>query len=130
MGIATFAGLSLTPGSTLPESFVEVAAKDLPGNTSWAVTATVTTRIFGQIVGNDTIRDLHCELRESGAFMGGASDRRVIPSDDSVIRSLTVTGGAFIRPGGGRVSLMCRGQGGLDNVMGALIMLVQVDGFS
>ncbi len=126
MSTATFAGVA--GGLTVPSSFVEVVRKNLPGNTSWAVTAIVTTRAIGQT--DAETRDLDCELRSSGGFIGSASDRRFIPSRADIRRSVTLNGGAFIPAEGGNVSLFCRSSATSETLEAAQIMLIQVDGFS
>jgi hypothetical protein len=134
---ATFAG---TDHQQLASGFVRVASKQLPAG-SWAVTATVNTVV--EVLGNDdvTIRDLVCELRNGSGFIGGATDRREFPPDDSTAftgadpkelrRSLSMNGGAQVPSGGGEVSLWCMTQGDTDErVTHAQMMMIQVDHFS
>jgi hypothetical protein len=84
---------------------------------------------------------LVCELRNGSGFIGGATDRREFPPDDStaftvsdskqLIRSLSMNGGAQVPPGGGEVSLWCRTQGNTDEaVIYSQMMMVQIGGFS
>ena len=120
---ATFAGNG-APGVLLGQSFTQVASKNLPAG-SWAIVATVNTIAIGQFAGGDVITD---ELRSGTAFLGGATDRRVVPEDDDVQRSLSMNGGAQIPAGGGVVSLWCRSQG-LEYATYSQIMMTQVGGF-
>jgi hypothetical protein len=125
---ATFALLA-TPELQLNTSYVKVASKTLPAG-SWAAIATLSTSVPGAFTGDDIIRDLACELRNGTAFIGGATDRRVIPPE-AAKRSLAITGGAFIPSGSAEVSLWCSSQNGsAEEVDGAQIMFLQVGGFS
>ena len=60
--------------------------------------------------------------------MGSATDRRVIPIDESIKRSLTMNGGASL-PAGGEVSVWCRSQSATEIVTDAQVMIMQVGGF-
>jgi hypothetical protein len=84
-------------------SFTKVAGKFLPAG-SWAITATANTTT-GVAFQGDNVRDTVCELRNGANFIGGATDRRVIPEADFVKRTLSMNGGAQVSAGGGEVSL-------------------------
>jgi hypothetical protein len=77
----------------------------------------------------DLIRDASCELRNASTFIGGATDRRVIPEHETIKRSLSMNGGANITVAG-TVSLWCNSQNGAnETVEQAQIMIVQVGSF-
>jgi len=128
-GVSTATFAFTTVHVALPEAFTKVVAKNLPAG-SWAIVATVNTSAFGPISGGDNIRDVNCELRNGADFIGGATDRRAIPVDDHVYRSLSMNGGAQVPAGGGEVSLWCNSQGGTETVQHAQMMMIQVGGFS
>jgi len=71
-----------------------------------------------------------CELRSGTSYVGGATDRRVIPISDTVKVSLSMNGGAQVPPGGGEVSLWCQSQNVDFFVDYAQMMMLQVGGFS
>jgi hypothetical protein len=110
--------------------WTKVVSKRLPSG-SWAVVATVNTGAHDGSFGGaeETTRDLACELRNGDAFIGGATDRRVIPVEDAKT-SLSMNGGAQVPTGGGEVSLWCKSQMYSEWVNQAQIMFLQVGGFS
>ncbi|HEY7795152.1 MAG TPA: collagen-like protein [Gaiellaceae bacterium] len=109
--------------------FYQVVAKNVPGG-SWAVSATVNTRLADQTFGGeDAITDLICELRSGAGVIGFAADRRLRTEDDSIKRSLSLNGGAYL-PAGGVVSVWCKSQGWEETVEHAQMMLIEVGGFS
>jgi hypothetical protein len=110
------------------EAFNRVLSKFLPGG-SWAIAATANLTAGGSAGPIDKITDASCQLRNGSNVIGGATDRRLIPSQDKVKRSLSMNGGAFVPPGGGEVSLWCNTQWS-DNVEQAQMMMIQVNGFS
>lgn len=126
---ATFAGV--TPISPLPiDQFVKVASKNLPAG-SYALIGTANTEGHHfALSGNPGIHDVVCELRNGTGFIGGAHDRRMIPSSDWVKRTLTMTGGAQVPAGGGEVSMWCRSQDDSESVTYGQIMILRLDGFS
>jgi hypothetical protein len=72
--------------------------------------------------------DYACELRSAGNFIGGATDRRVVPSETNAKISLSMNGGAQIAAGGAEISIWCLGQvGGL--VDSGQAMFIRLDGF-
>jgi hypothetical protein len=102
---------------------------------SWAVTATANSLVAGYFSCTfgcgDHITDMTCELRNGAAFIGGATDRRLIPEDDTIKRSLSMNGGAQVPAGGGEVSLWCLSQsGGAEVIQYSQIMMIRVGGFS
>ena len=102
--------------------------KDLPAG-SYSVVATVHLWVGGPSAG-DRVGTAYCELRNSaGGFMGGATDRRVVPEDDRIDRSLTINGGVQVPAGGGDVSLWCRSQFGNDEHIESQLMITRLDGF-
>ena len=109
------------------DSFTLVVSKDIPAG-DWAVVATVNATADSGFNSSDIIRDLVCELRSGANVIGWAADRRVIPEDDQVRRSLSMNGGAHL-PNGGPVSVWCRSQG-LDEVDQAQVMIMRIGGFS
>lgn len=105
-----------------------VLSKRLPAG-SWAIVATANTTVGQGNFGGDRIADAHCELRNGASVIGGATDRRFLPADDKVKRSMTTNGGAQVPARGGEVSMWCESQ--LDDyVDSAQMMLMQVGGFS
>lgn len=116
-------------GIDLASGFRKVLSKTLPAG-SWAIVATAnTTAGQGIFSGGDHIFDASCELRNGATPIGGATDRRFVPEDDKVKRSLSMNGGAQVPAGGGEVSLWCKSQID-DRVDYAQMMMMQVDGFS
>jgi hypothetical protein len=118
---------------TLGSSFTKVASKNLPAG-SWAIVATANTRASAGGAGPFN-RTAVCELRNGTSFIGGTTDRRVIPASDSVNRSLSMNGGAQVLAGGGEVSLWCNTQGPdpvqfSERVTSAQMMMIRLDGFS
>lgn len=109
-------------------AFVEVASKNLPEG-SWAIVATANLEVIGPFTG-DFVRDTSCELRSGTSYIGGATDRRVIPGNDTVKVSLSMNGGAQVPPGGGEVSLWCQSQNVNFFVDYGQMMMLQVGGFS
>jgi hypothetical protein len=110
------------------ELFYQIVAKTVADG-SWAVAATVnTTAVSLRFGDDDAITDLVCELRSGASVIGFAADRRFIPGDDLVKRSVSMNGGAHL-PGGGVVSVWCKSQGG-DSLDHAQLMLIKVGGFS
>jgi hypothetical protein len=105
ISMATFA--FTTAFVALPETFTKVVSKNLTAG-SWAIVATVNTNVYSQGGGptaGDNIRDVSCELRNGATVIGSATDRRAIPLDDLVKRSLSMNGGAQVPAGGGEVSV-------------------------
>jgi hypothetical protein len=121
---ATFSGQGSV---TIGDQFTRVTGKTLsPG--SWAVVATANIA-SGTAFGGDMTRDAVCELRSQGNFIGGATDRRTIPSGQAGTISLSMNGGTQMPAGGGDISVACRWQGG--GVIGdAQITAIKLDGFS
>ncbi len=115
------------PSTSIGNSFTHVVTKDLPAG-DWAVVATVNATADGGFASSDVIRDLVCELRSGANVIGWAADRRVIPEDDQVRRSLSMNGGAHL-PGGGQVSVWCSSQAS-DSVDQAQVMVMRIGGFS
>ena len=113
----------------LTDTLTKVASKNLPEG-SWAVVATVNMRSFFFFLTPDQITDAGCQLRNGADVIGSATDRRLIPEDEVVKRSLSLNGGAQIGSGGGEVSLWCFSQGPTDRLLDAQVMLIQVGGFS
>jgi hypothetical protein len=113
----------------LPEdtTLTEVASKTLPAG-SWAVIATADIRPGPGNFGGDRVLSSHCELHSGAGFIGGTTDRRVLPADDNVDVSLSINGGAQVPTGGGEVSLWCSAQ--LGGFGSGQIMLLQIGGFS
>jgi hypothetical protein len=135
-GGASTATFSFTtqPTELQPEDagFTDVLSRDLPAG-SWAVSATVnlteTNGSFGP--SHDEIRNTECEIRNTtGGVIGSATDRRVIPEEDSVSPSLAFNGGAAIPSGGGNVSLYCQSAADGTSVDEAQMMFIQVGGLS
>lgn len=127
---ATFAGNTDVGQLNGDESFTKVASKGLPEG-SWAIVATAnTTAVNGSFIGQTFIRDCVCELRNGASFIGGATDRRVLPVGEQVKRSLSMNGGAQVPEGGGEVSLWCKSQNGANEIVDhAQMMMIQVGGF-
>lgn len=120
--------------------WVGAVSKTVPAG-SWAVTATVNTTARNYLLEGpppaETNRDLLCELRsidqgEPPRFIGGAADRRVLPSGETAKTSLSMNGGAQVPAGGAEVGVWCWSSvlPGREVVDHAQIMLVQVGGFS
>jgi hypothetical protein len=103
-----------------------VLVKDLPEG-SWAVDAFANISPGTGSFAGDRIVTSYCELRNGADFLGGATDRRLLPEDDSVEASLSLNGGAQVPPGGGQVSLWCKAQ--LDGHANGQMMLMRVGGF-
>ena len=125
----TFAGnvFTLPSGAGGNGLLTQVLSKNLPeGN--WAIVATANIQPGPGNFGGDRILTSSCELHNSGgAFIGGATDRRVLPGDDSVNATLSMNGGAVIPAAGGQVSLWCLAQlGAFGN---AQMMIMRVGGF-
>jgi hypothetical protein len=116
-------GTILTP----PDALKMVASKHLDGG-SYAVAATANIEADGKFAGSDAIWDHECELHNGSGTIGGATDRREIPTLDKVKISLSMNGGAQVPLGGGDVSLWCRSQGAAV-VTDAQIMIIKVAGF-
>jgi hypothetical protein len=125
---ATFAFATGPQGFANEELFYQVVAKTVADG-SWAAAATVnTTAVSLRFGDDDSITDFVCELRSGASVIGFAADRRLIPGDDTVKRSVSMNGGAYL-PAGGVVSVWCKSQGG-DALDHAQLMLVKVGGFS
>jgi hypothetical protein len=109
------------------EVLTQVVSKTLPAG-SWTLVATA--NLVSDDFADEGIRTTDCELRSGAAFIGGATDRRLIPEDDHVDVSLSMNGGTFL-PAGGDVSLWCRMQSAatIGTVTSAQLMIVQVGGF-
>jgi hypothetical protein len=104
-----------------------VGLKFVPAG-SYSVVATVHMWVGGPSSG-DRVGTAYCELRNGNGFIGGATDRRVVPEDDQIDRSLTVTGGAQVPAGGGDINLHCRSQFGNDEHFETQLMITRLDGF-
>jgi hypothetical protein len=121
---ATFSGQGSV---TIGDQFTRVTGKTLsPG--SWAVVATANVA-SGTAFGGDITRDTVCELRSQGNFIGGATDRRTIPSGQAATVTLSMNGGTQMPAGGGDISVACRWQGG-GAIADAQITAIRLDGFS
>jgi Collagen triple helix repeat (20 copies) len=109
-----------------------VTAKSLPGDGTWAVSATANlTETDNSFVGEDEVRDASCVLEGAdGGVIGSAHDRRFIEAADSVSPLLSLNGGAAISSNGGTVSLFCSSTADGATVDEAQIMLIGVGGFS
>jgi hypothetical protein len=94
----------------------------------WAIVGTVNTRAFDNGA-SDGIKDVVCELRSDGAVIGSAADRRILPEDDNVRRSLSFNGGAHL-PGGGVVSVWCKSDVFFETAEHTQLMIMKVGGFS
>jgi hypothetical protein len=96
---------------------------------SYSVVATVHMWIGGASNG-DRVGTAYCQLQNAeDAFIGGATDRRVVLEDDRIDRSLTITGGAQVPAGGGFISLHCQSQFGNDEHIETQLMVTRLDGF-
>lgn len=125
---ATFAYPANPVNLNQDETFTKITSKNLPAG-AWAITGTAHTSTYGY---GDGIRTAWCELRNGTSFIGGTDDRRVIPAQQELTRSLAMSGGAQIPAGGGEVSLWCRAQSGNfsgETVEGAQMMMIRVGGF-
>jgi hypothetical protein len=111
-----------------PDQLTEVASKHVDGG-SYAAVASVSLDEQGNF-GGDIIDDLECELHNGDSFIGGATDRRVLPNLDKIIASLSINGGAQVPAGGGDISLWCRAQSGIGYVDGAQVMILKIGGFA
>jgi len=116
----------MTEPVLIEETMTHVVTKNLPAG-DWVATATANIK-SGSPFDGDLIRTTTCELRSGANWIGGAQDRRVIPDEDDVVRSLSMNGGTSL-PGGGQVSLWCSAQGGGELVNQAQIMIMQVGHF-
>jgi hypothetical protein len=102
-----------------------VVGKSVPAG-SWAIVATANVSPFP--LGN-LMRTTHCQLRNpAGAFIGGATDRREIPSGQQVQVSLSMNGGAVVQSGTGEISLWCSSEAGAR--ADAQIMITKIGGFA
>jgi Collagen triple helix repeat (20 copies) len=119
-----------TPNTFLgaPDQLTQVASKHLDGG-SYAVVASVSLDELGNF-GGDIIDDLACELHNGNGFIGGATDRRVLPNLDKITASLSINGGAQVPAGGGDISLWCRAQSGIGYVNNAQMMILKIGGFA
>lgn len=77
---------------------------------------------------DDENADARCGLHNGSSVIGGATDRRKIPGDDKIKRSLSLNGGAFIPAGGGTINLLCASQTAT-TVDNAQVMIMKVGGF-
>ncbi len=101
---------------------------------SWAIVATIQLDV--KPAANETQRTIStatCELRNGetrdAGFIGGASDRRERPAGGTVIRVITLNGGAQVPAGGsGILSLWCISAANED--ASGQIMGIKLDGFS
>lgn len=126
---ATFAGVTRIDNPPA-DQFVKVASKNLAAG-SYALIGTANTEGYHWTpFGGSGITDVACELRNGTGFIGGAHDRRMIPSGDRVKRTLTMTGGAQVPAGGGEVSMWCRPQTSGESITYGQIMILRLDGFS
>jgi Collagen triple helix repeat (20 copies) len=125
VGFATGQAFSLQA----PDTLVQVASKHLDAG-SYSIVATANLDAAGKFAGSDAIWDSECELHSGTGIIGGATDRRFIPTLDSAKISLSMNGGAQIAAGGGDVSLWCRSQGGGSvGVTDAQMMITRIAGF-
>ena len=129
------AGLTVTfatgqaPNLQAPDTLVQVASRHLDAG-SYSIVATANIFASGKFAGGDAIWDSECELHSGTGIIGGATDRRVIPTLDFAKISLSMNGGAQIAAGGGDVSLWCRSQGGGSvEVTDAQMMITKIAGF-
>jgi hypothetical protein len=109
-------------------TFVKIISKTLPAG-SWSVWGIANTSIEGTS-DEVTVNTLHCELRLDNNFIGGATDRRIVPegSVDGVDVALSMFGGAQALAGGSEISLWCNSQH--TAIVGdALIMAITLGGF-
>ncbi len=106
---------------------MQVASKHLAAG-SYVVYATANLTSSFPFGGHDLIQDTVCELHNGAGFIGGATDRRMTPSDQSTSMSLSLNGGAQVPDAGGDVSLWCREQDG-GALEDAQIMILKVAGF-
>ncbi len=128
-GVTVTFATGQAPNLQAPDTLVQVASKQLDAG-SYSVVATANIDAFGKFAGSDAIWDSECELHSGTGIIGGATDRRVIPTLDSVKISLSANGGAQIAAGGGDVSLWCRSQGGASvGVTDAQMMITKIAGF-
>ena len=126
-GVST-ATFAISGSVDLPDTtLTEVVSKTVPAG-SWAVVATADVSPGIGNFGGDRILSSHCELHNGAGFIGGTTDRRVLPGGDQVDVSLSMNGGAQVPTGGGDVSLWCSAQ--LGGIASAQIMLLQIGGFS
>ena len=109
-------------------SLTFVGSKSLPDG-SWAVTASVT--IYpGSPFNGDQINDVYCELRNGGGgFIGGATERVVVPDGEIMYTSLSLNGGLVASPGSSSVSLWCLAQNGSAGVAAAQLMITETTFF-
>ncbi len=121
----TFAIGGITP---LPDdgTVVGIDFKVLPCG-SYAIVATVNTDDLA--FNGDHVRTVNCNLFNDQNVIGGTSDRRLVPADDEVDRSLTMNGGAEISNDFGVITIKCSGQG-LEVVEQSQMMIMQTGGFS
>ncbi len=89
-------------------SLTQVLTTSLPPG-AWAVSATATTSGVSFNGGGPAVRDVYCELQSGGIYAGGrARDRRPVPVNDFVERSLTMLGTVFVPAAGtGDATLLC-----------------------
>jgi hypothetical protein len=113
-------------GRPTDENFYKVLSTTLAGG-SWAIAATANLVAIGES-GRSKITDAGCQLRNGAGVIGSAADRRVIPADDKVKRSVSMNGGAQVPSSGGEVSLWCNTQWG-DYVEQAQMMIIKIGGF-
>ena len=105
-----------------------IVSKQLPPG-SWAVVATVNSKMLEKAGGGDVTSDLTCQLRSGANVIGSATDRRFSPGGDFSRRTLSMNGGAFVEAGTGPVSIWC-GTNFAETIETAQIMMIQVGGFS
>ena len=109
--------------------FVQVASKTLPAG-DYVFLATINTTGCPGCFHDEHIFDAECQLRNpSGGVIGGTTDRRWVPADDEIRRSLSFNGGTTIPAAGGTVSVWCRGDI-QENINNGQILTLRVDGFN
>ena len=116
------------------QSFRTLVQYFLPTVGSYNVVASINSHVVDASPNGDRVGTLYCELRGSGpdgqGFLGAATDRRVVPQNDRIDRTMTITGGVQLQPGSpNRVFVQCRSQfGNLENA-GVQLMITRLDGF-
>ncbi len=130
---ATFTGTDT--GASYPDTYTNIMQKSGLPDGSWAVTATVNSSAQFTNPDHEATTDMTCVLRNgNGDYLGGATDRRRIPSGDIGKRSLTMTGGVQIGGPPGvpyprTVSVLCTSQE-VERIDYGSMMLIRVGGFS
>jgi hypothetical protein len=129
--IPTTANFSFAQGTQINthDVFVQLLSKTLPAG-DYVFLATFNTTGCPGCFHDAHIADAECQLRNAGgSVIGGTTDRRWIPADDTIKRSLSFNGGTTIPAGGGTVTVWCRSQVQEDINNGQMLTL-RVDGFN